>query len=188
MRLLVLHGSPRKTGWGTRFIEEAIAGFKEVHPEAEVVEVHLNDLLLRGCQHCMACKDAEHDVPCCVVEDDIQKVLHTMLESDAVLWGVPNYMGNYNGQVKMMLDRFYGFMAPEGRTRLPLTQKTGIILNQGNPDETMYASVETSMSGLLSARGQRPVVVTTIGGCRGEADLATDAMLQRARSIGAQIA
>lgn len=189
MRLLVIHGSPRKGGYSTRFLEEAIAGYKEKHSEAEIVQVHLNDLALRGCQHCGACKNADKDVPCCIVEDDLQKVLYQTLHVDAVLWGVPNYMGDVNAQTKMLLDRYYGFSRKDGTTRLPMTQKTGVIVVQGNPDVQAFKRVEESLVNILSRRGQRPVFSVTIGGCRGtDASNADPNSLQHAREIGRQLA
>jgi len=183
---MVIYCSPRKNGYSARYLQEAVAGYREVHPDAEIVPVYLNDLNMKGCQHCGACK-ADDAKPFCIIDDDLKTVLQTTLHCDAVLWGIPNYMSDYNAQAKILIDRYYGYMGKE--SRLPAAQKSAVIMVQGNPDEGLYKQVEEFMMGFLGQRGRRVAYGLTIGGCRGkDGSFATDEGLSRAREIGKKLA
>ena len=187
MRLMVLYCSPRKNGYSARYLQEAVLGYQEVHPNAQIIPVHLNDLNMKGCQHCGACK-AEDAPPLCLLEDDLKQVLQTTLEVDAVLWGIPNYMADYNAQAKTLIDRYYGYMKKEAST-LPSTQKSAVIMVQGNPDTDRFKDVEEFVVGFLGQRGRRVAYGLTIGGCRGvDGSAAPQEELEKARNLGQKLA
>ena len=74
----------------------------------KVQTVYTNDLSIKPCIGCMACRTKEK---CVLGEDDSQRVLKMMQEADAIIMGAPCYWGNIPGQMKLLFDRIvYGTM------------------------------------------------------------------------------
>ena len=118
MKLLIINGSPRKKGLISQmlriFHEQAIAS------GIEVTEVYANDLQIKPCMGCMACRSKRH---CVLPEDDAQRVLTLIEQADAIVIGAPCYWGNIPGQLKLLFDRIvYGMMRDTPRFPEPLMQ------------------------------------------------------------------
>ena len=116
MKLLIINGSPRKKGLISQmlrvFHEQAIA------TGVEVTEVYANDLQIKPCMGCMACRSKRH---CVLPEDDAQRVLTLIQQADAIVIGAPCYWGNIPGQLKLLFDRIvYGMMRDTPRFPEPL--------------------------------------------------------------------
>lgn len=110
MKLLVLNSSPRRRGNISMMLQEIVR-------EAEalgygVTELNVHDLSVRPCTACMECRSS---LRCALPEDDGQRVLKLIRESDAVVIGVPCYWGNMPGTLKVLFDRMvYGLIGDGG--------------------------------------------------------------------------
>lgn len=162
MKLLVLNGSPRADGNTARLLELVVQSAKESLPELEVYRYNLNELDFKGCQACMVCK--RENVEKCVQQDDLSPVLDLMLQSDAWAIGTPIYMGHVSGQLKLCLDRMYGFMGPNRTNRLPSGKRAVVVVTQGVSDENQYKHVAEQLTNLLARRGFSSVITVIAGG------------------------
>ena len=118
MKLLIINGSPRKKGLISQmlriFHEQAIA------TGIEVTEVYANDLQIKPCMGCMACRSKRH---CVLPEAAAQRVLTLIEQADALVLGAPCYSGHIPGQLKLLFDRIvYGMMRDTPRFPEPLMQ------------------------------------------------------------------
>ena len=123
MKLLIINGSPRKKGLISQmlrvFHEQAIA------TGIEVTEVYANDLQIKPCMGCMACRSKRH---CVLPEDDAQRVLTLIAQADAIVIGAPCYWGNIPGQLKLLFDRIvYGMMRDTPRFPEPLMKGKRLV-------------------------------------------------------------
>ena len=123
MHLLIINGSPRKKGLISQmlriFHEQAIA------TGIEVTEVYANDLQIKPCMGCMACRSKRH---CVLPEDDAQRVLTLIEQADAIVIGAPCYWGNIPGQLKLLFDRIvYGMMRDTPRFPEPLMKGKRLV-------------------------------------------------------------
>ena len=123
MKLLIINGSPRKKGLISQmlrvFHEQAIA------TGVEVIEVYANDLQIKPCMGCMACRSKRH---CVLPEDDAQRVLALIEQADAIVIGAPCYWGNIPGQLKLLFDRIvYGMMRDTPRFPEPLMKGKRLV-------------------------------------------------------------
>lgn len=123
MKLLILNGSPRKKGLISQmlhiFHEQAIA------TGVEVTEVYANDLQIKPCMGCMACRSKRH---CVLPKDDAQRVLTLIQQADAIVIGAPCYWGNIPGQLKLLFDRIvYGMMRDTPRFPEPLMKGKRLV-------------------------------------------------------------
>ena len=123
MKLLIINGSPHKKGLISQmlriFHEQAIA------TGVEVTEVYANDLQIKPCMGCMACRSKRH---CVLPEDDAQRVLTLIEQADAIVIGAPCYWGNIPGQLKLLFDRIvYGMMRDTPRFPEPLMKGKRLV-------------------------------------------------------------
>ena len=101
------------------FQEQAIA------TGVEVTEVYANDLQIKPCMGCMACRSKRH---CVLPEDDAQRVLTLIQQADAIVIGAPCYWGNIPGQLKLLFDRIvYGMMRDTPRSPEPLMKGKRLV-------------------------------------------------------------
>ena len=118
MKLLIINGSPRKKGLISQMLR--IFHEQDINSGIEVSEVYANDLQIKPCMGCMACRSKRH---CVLPEDDAQRVLTLIEQADAIVIGAPCYWGNIPGQLKLLFDRIvYGMMRDTPRFPEPLMQ------------------------------------------------------------------
>ena len=86
MNILIINGSPRKKG----LISQMLSIMQEeAETRGDTVEmVYTNDLTVKPCAGCMACRAKEK---CVLAEDDSQRVLKMMQQADAIIMGAPCY-------------------------------------------------------------------------------------------------
>ena len=123
MKLLIINGSPRKKG----LISQMLRVFHEqaINSGIEVSEVYANDLQIKPCMGCMACRSKRH---CVLPEDDAQRVLALIQQAEAIVIGAPCYWGNIPGQLKLLFDRIvYGMMRDTPRFPEPLMKGKRLV-------------------------------------------------------------
>lgn len=139
MKAVAILGSPRKQANSHKLVSEALAAL----PQKDLVAAKyvLNDLNIKGCQGCFACKGKSDT---CVVKDDLAPVLAGVAEADFVILASPIYIGEVTAQTKAFIDRTFAYFKPDYMTsstpgRLQPGKKMLFILTQGMPDRSAYA-------------------------------------------------
>lgn len=141
MKVVCLHGSPRKQGNSAAVAQQFISSAEALG--AQVQSVYLNGLYFRGCQACEACKTkAEH----CVLKDDLAPVLDAVAAADVVVMASPVYYGDVSAQLKTFIDRTYcylkpGYIALDHPSRLAKPKELVFILTQGHRDPKWFADI-----------------------------------------------
>jgi multimeric flavodoxin WrbA len=127
--ILILNGSPREKGNSAVLAARAAAGASEAG--AQVESVYLHGLDIRACDACELCADGE-----CVIEDDMQPLYPKLAAADAILLASPIYWFTITAQLKLCVDRWYGF---QGHKWKEVSHKRyGFILTYGDTD--LYTS------------------------------------------------
>ena len=101
MKVLIINGSPRKTGNTARLLDEASKVFA-----AEGVEIYRYDLGVKDVRGCMACGGCAKAGKC-VIGDDVPMLAEKLAEADGVIIGSPVYYASPNGSVMALLDRLF---------------------------------------------------------------------------------
>ncbi len=102
MRVVVLHGSPRRGGNSDTLAEYFVKGVKETG-DVEVIDFILNDMNIRPCQGCESCMTSEgHKY---AIDDDMHQIYSVFADADIVVWATPMYWGYMTAQMKTALDR-----------------------------------------------------------------------------------
>jgi multimeric flavodoxin WrbA len=153
MRVSVILGSPRRGSNSAKLAEAVVAALEEKKPE--VSTFRLNDLKIRGCQACFACKTKAE---ACVIEDDLARVLAASSESDLVILASPIFIGEITAQMKIFVDRSYSWFKPDF-VQNPSPSRVGkgktliLIVTQGDPDKGAYKRNLDFYAGYFSNHG-----------------------------------
>lgn len=123
-KITVLIGSPRANGNSAK-IAKIIAD--ECQAKGKEVKTFQLDKIdgLRGCRACNGCKSTRK----CISKDATLPILESVAESEAVVISTPLYFNMESGQLKLVLDRFYGFLSADFQTFLPGTQKAALVVS-----------------------------------------------------------
>jgi len=102
MKVVVLHGSPRRDGNSDTLALHFLNGLNE-GGENKVRHFYLNDMDIRPCQGCLSCETPpEHS---CIIQDDMQDIYSAYIDADLIVWATPMYWGYMTAQMKAALDR-----------------------------------------------------------------------------------
>lgn len=127
-KVLVLLGSPRKTGNSATLVQSLIKGAEEAG--AEVETVYLNGHDIKTCQSCYVCQ--KPDATKCAVDDDMQKIFPKLVEADAWVFATPVYWFSFSAQTKLLMDRLFALGA---YTAVPFRDKRiAIVMTYGGND------------------------------------------------------
>ena len=98
-KVLVISTSPRKGGNSDALADQFIRGAQEAGNQVE--KVSLYEKTIGFCRGCLTCQSTQH----CVIQDDANTIVQTMLSADVIVWATPIYYYGMCGQMKTMLDR-----------------------------------------------------------------------------------
>jgi len=127
MKILIVNGSPRKTGNCSFVIEK----LKNKYSDDDITILNLNEMNAKGCQSCYACKDNNSF---CVVKDDLQNHLKEIIDYDLIILLTPNYYGLMSAQMKLFLDRWFCLKNNKRITKFTGKTKLFLIVTQGAPN------------------------------------------------------
>ena len=97
-------GSPRKNGNTDFLMQTILTGAEAKGYETELIS--LNKVDIGFCTACDACRKKGNG---CVQKDDMQSFEKKMTEADVWVIGTPVYWWGPTAQMKVFIDRWYGF-------------------------------------------------------------------------------
>lgn len=167
--------SPRKGANTDAIVQAVLDGAKEAG--AQTVKYYLNDLKYVGCQACMYCKQHKE----CRIDDDAKKVLNEIKSAEAVVFGVPMYFQQFNGQYRLFEDRMYSFMGTDFKPNWPGT-KAVLVVSQGNPNPSMSSGAIEQFKARANIIGFKLAeTIVLLGGNKPTAD---KDVVQKAQATG----
>ncbi len=98
--ILILNGSPRKTGVTATLLRIVADEARSAGVEVEWVDV--NNLSIKPCIGCLKCRP---DKECILAEDDAQRIAEMIERCSGLVVGTPTYWGNMTGPLKLLFDR-----------------------------------------------------------------------------------
>ncbi len=101
MKILVLTGSPRKSGNSNTLADYFIKGAEEAGHR-----VFRFDAAFREVHPCIGCNKCGMNGPC-VFKDDFEFVRQHIVDADMVVFATPMYYFGFSAQLKAVIDRFY---------------------------------------------------------------------------------
>lgn len=128
--IIVVRASARKEGKSNQLVDRVLKDIKD-----DVVEYDLNQLKIKGCSGCRACKQSKK---LCVIKDDLNDFFMNLKDADYVIYASPNYMGEMSGQLKLLFDRHYSLTDMGGKSKLNHIKSGVLLFTQGYQDESYY--------------------------------------------------
>ncbi|MFC1847868.1 flavodoxin family protein [Chloroflexota bacterium] len=137
MYVLAFNGSPRKKSTTAKLITKVLEGAASHGAETELV--HLNELSMKGCQACFACKKrGGKSYGTCVQRDDMTLLYGKMERADAFVLGSPIYFGTITAPAKAFVERLYPYLNYRDlSSNFPGKTKTGLVFTLGASDQEM---------------------------------------------------
>ena len=135
MKIMGFSGSPRKDGNTAWTINKILEGAREKGAETEAW--CSSELEISPCKGCLGC--VQNGL--CIINDDMQKLYHSLKQADALILGSPVYMGQMNAQTKTFTDRLFAHITPRFSPRFKeenVGKKLILVFTQGNPDSDMF--------------------------------------------------
>lgn len=136
MNIIGIIASPRKEGNTAFIINQILEGAKAQGAETEAFS--FSNLDIKPCRGCNGCKQSDRG---CVINDDMQKIYDALEHADAIVLGLPIYMGQMSAQGKIFMDRLYARFSPRFSPFFKenaVKQKLILSFNQGNPDADLF--------------------------------------------------
>lgn len=99
-KVLILSGSPRKSGNSDLLCDEFMRGAQQAGHEVEKIRVAAKKIA--PCSACYYCR--EHG-GACVHKDDMAEVLQKMIDADVIVLASPVYFYSIDAQLKAVIDR-----------------------------------------------------------------------------------
>lgn len=131
MKIVVLEGSPNKSGSSNMLADEFISGAKEAGHSIEVIDVaHADIHPCTGCIHC------GYEGPCSQ-KDDVDIIRQQILAAEMIVFVTPLYYYGMSAQLKTMIDRFCAFNSSIQRKRM----KSALISAAWNADDWTFDSL-----------------------------------------------
>ena len=119
-KVLILNASPRRKG----NLAQMVAAMAE-EARAQGAEVDVIDVQKLHVEPCMACMQCRSKGRCALPEDDSQRVLQLIRDSEAMVIAAPCYWGNIPGTLKLLFDRIVYGMMDESPRGIPIPLHKG---------------------------------------------------------------
>lgn len=172
MKIVVLKGSPRKSGNSNWLADRLIKGAAEAGHE--IVEFDCTRHKVGGCLACNACG---MNGPC-VQKDDFTSLREELLAADAIVLSSPIYYFGVSAQLKTVIDRFYSINAVIGG------KKSVFIATMGNPDVQVCASAKAMYEKMVVYLGWEDCGQIIVPGVWAAGDIQQTAYGQQAYELG----
>src|SRR4030042_7033613 len=128
-KILVLNGSPKKTGNTAAMVDWFSKGAASKGADVEIVRTAFLKYKTRGCTSCRACQKSDK-YECCI-DDEAKPVLVKMANVDVIVFATPLYFFSASAQLKLIFDRMFSLYKWDndaGTMQTPLKNKTLVLL------------------------------------------------------------
>ncbi len=193
MKVIGFNGSPRKNANTQTLMETVLKGAASKGAETRLV--NLNELNIKGCQGCGACKK---EVGKCAWKDDLAPLLEEIKSVDAIILGSPIYWFRVSAQLKILVDRFYCYLGEETHPEtgeissyftFPGGKKFVIVTSQGDENPELYQQTLDWLNLVATIMGSSQTEFITHCGSENDKDSAKKnaELMKKAESIGASL-
>jgi multimeric flavodoxin WrbA len=136
MRIVILQGSPRKSG-NTAHVLNWVEQVFRAHMHT-VEQIHLIDYKIGPCRECLSCRKDNTNL-CAIKDDDADAILQKVAKADLILLATPVFCWGFPSHLKALLDRMFCLVDnyienPEYKTRLE-NKPMGLLVTAGGPEE-----------------------------------------------------
>lgn len=133
MKIIVLQGSPNRTGSTSLLVEEFTKGAES--SGHSVVRFDVATMNIKACIGCVSCG---YEGPC-VQKDDNQIIREVVLSADMIVFATPLYYYGMSAQLKIVVDRFCAYNSSIHRKHM----KSALLTVAWNSDDWTFDALES---------------------------------------------
>ena len=112
MKKVVVISTSLRPGSNSHALAEQFAeGAKAAGHEVELISLRGKEI--KFCTGCLACQK----LGACVIKDDVNYIMESVLNADVVCWATPIYYYEMSGQMKTLIDRMNAMYPKDYRFR-----------------------------------------------------------------------
>ncbi len=100
MKILMINGSPRRTG-NTALALQVLEKKLQATHEAELLQSY--SMTITPCLSCYSCRK---NGGFCVQKDDTNTMLQKISDAECIIFGTPVFWAGMSGQLKLFIDKF----------------------------------------------------------------------------------
>ena len=180
--ILTFKGTPRERGNSAVLAEQAAAGARQAGAQVEIIYLH--NLDIQPCSACDLCVENGG----CVIEDDMAPIYPKLAAADAIILATPVYWFTFSAQLKLCIDRWYGFHANQWRE--VSHKRFGILLTYGDTDLETSGGINAIHTFETMCRFLKSEIVGVVHGSLSDVGDAAQhpELLQQAYELGQQLA
>ena len=129
MKIIALHGSPRKDGNTDLLLRETVRGAEDAGLAVETFK--LNRLSIKPCQDCGGCEETG----ACIFHDDMDGIYDAVRAADRIILASPIFFFSLSAQAKLVIDRCQSFWCERYLLKRPIeggaSGRKGLLLLVG---------------------------------------------------------
>lgn len=108
MKVVILQGSPRKSGNTAQLVEHYIEGLNTKGEAIDISHYDVTRMSIKGCTSCYACQTGKGNP--CALKDDMNAIYDTLVPADVLVMASPVFYYSITAQLKTALDRTFAII------------------------------------------------------------------------------
>ncbi len=163
MLIIAFNGSPRNNGTTAILLNKALEGAASQGAKTEFVQ--LNQLAMKGCQSCYACKKrGGESYGKCALNDGMTPLYARIEHADAIFVGSPIYFHAVTSETRMFIERLFPYITFRDFSSLfPRKIPVGLVFTMGVDEqgmETYREHIEMTERTFLSLLGPTETLIS----------------------------
>lgn len=126
MKILIVHGSPRKNGFSSTVALSLAKKLVERNQNSEINNIYLIDDNIPYCKGCFTC--VEKGIEKCPQSEIVLSYRDKLVESDVIILASPVYISHASGLMKVFSDHFAS-IACAHRPEPSMFKKIGVVIS-----------------------------------------------------------
>jgi multimeric flavodoxin WrbA len=180
-KIVVLNGSPRKTGNTAALIDAFTAGAEEAGNKVKRFDIQ--QMNIRPCLGCL--KGGTGTEGPCTQNDGMNEIYPFYKEADIVVFASPLYFWSFSAQLKMAIDRLFAVTEAAG---MKSSYKECVMLVAAEEDtKEAFEQLVAYYSRIVKNLRWKDRGMVLAGGVYQVGDIAGKPSLEEARKLGASI-
>ncbi len=118
MKVLGIHGSPRKNGNSAMLLERCLAGAADAGAEVQTLDAA--GMKISGCRECGGCDETGE----CVIDDEMQQVYPLIVSAHRIVIATPIFFYGFPSQLKALIDRAQALWSRRRLTKTAARRKS----------------------------------------------------------------
>lgn len=129
MKVVILHGSPRRKGNTAQLVERYMEGLNHHEEPVDISYYDVSHMSIKGCTSCYACQSGKGNP--CAISDDMHAIYDALVPADVLVMASPVFYYSITAQLKAALDRTFAIIPAFHGKRLVFLSTYGAATKEG---------------------------------------------------------